>query len=260
MPPPGCRTVRASPVLARAPEPPRNRATRQRGPDCTARTSEGRGPSGTARQRGWVAPGGHLRLTESCRKHVQISCFFLPGILWASWRRWAERHFRRVADASSIQVYFTRSLWDLISPVSILLLLKCFRRQSIAPLFLCRNDAIVLAPPCCSFPDQSDESKIPADLIVGGLRVRVWWISLEDVQIAQQMHWRFITLMLALGPSPTEAHAGTLLFLRSDGPLYNCTRAMALWLSSGGPGAAKRKCPSLLQSSQLRMKMGTRQA
>lgn len=48
------------------------------------------------------------------------------------------------------------------------------------------------------------------------------------------MHWRFITLMCALGPSPTEAHAGTLLFLRSDGPLYNRTRATALWLSSGG--------------------------
>lgn len=30
--------------------------------------------------------------------------------------------------------------------ISILLLLKCFRLQSIAPLFLCRNDAIVLAP------------------------------------------------------------------------------------------------------------------
>lgn len=83
---------------------------------------------------------------------------------------------------------------------------------------------------------------------------------MEDVQIAQQMHWRFITLMRARGPSLTEAHAGTLLFLRSDGPLYNCTRAVALWLSSGGPGAAKRKCPSLPQSSQLRVKMRIRQA
>lgn len=31
--------------------------------------------------------------------------------------------------------------------ISIPLLLKCFRLQGIAPLFLCRNDAIVLAPP-----------------------------------------------------------------------------------------------------------------
>lgn len=72
------------------------------------------------------------------------------------------------------------------------------------------------------------------DLSVGGLTAWVWWISLEDVQIAQQMHRRFITLMCALGPSLTEAHAGTLLLLRSDGPLYNCTRATALWLSSWG--------------------------
>lgn len=83
---------------------------------------------------------------------------------------------------------------------------------------------------------------------------------MEDVQIAQQMRWRFITLMRALGPSPTEAHAGTLLFLRSDGPLYNRTRATALWLSCGGPGAAKRKCPSLPPSSQFRMMMRIRQA
>lgn len=62
--------------------------------------------------------------------------------------------------------------------------------------------------------------------------------------------------MCALSPSPTEAHAGTLLFLRSDGPLYNCTRATALWLSSGGPDTAKRKCPSLPQSSQFRIKTG----
>lgn len=74
------------------------------------------------------------------------------------------------------------------------------------------------------------------------------------------MYWRFITLMCALSPSPTEAHAGTLLFLRSDGPLYNCTRATALWLSSGGPGAAKRKCPSLPQSSQFKIKTGVKQA
>lgn len=66
--------------------------------------------------------------------------------------------------------------------------------------------------------------------------------------------------MCALSPSPTEAHAGTLLFLRSDGPLYNCTRATALWLSSGGPGAAKRKCPSLPQSSQFKIKTGVKQA
>ena len=61
-------------------------------------------------------------------------------------------------------------------------------------------------------------------------------------------------------PSPTEAHAGTLLFLRSDGPLYKCTRATALWLSSGGPRAAKRKCPSMPLSSQFRIKTGTRRA
>ena len=54
------------------------------------------------------------------------------------------------------------------------------------------------------------------------------------------MYWRFITLMCALSPSPTEAHAGTLLFLRSDGPLYNCTRATALWaLLWGAPELPK---------------------
>lgn len=66
--------------------------------------------------------------------------------------------------------------------------------------------------------------------------------------------------MCALGPSLTEAHAGTLLLLRSDRPLYKCTRATALWLSCGGPGAAKRKCPSLQQSSQFRIKTGMGQA
>lgn len=72
---------------------------------------------------------------------------------------------------------------------------------------------------------------------MGGLRARRPWISLEDVQIAQQMYRRFIALMCALGgPSPTEAHAETLLFLRSDGPLYKCTRAAALWPSTGGGG------------------------
>lgn len=35
---------------------------------------------------------------------------------------------------------------------SILLLLKCFRLQGIAALFLCRNDAIVLAPPVAASP------------------------------------------------------------------------------------------------------------
>jgi len=36
--------------------------------------------------------------------------------------------------------------------ISILLLLKCFHLQGIAPLFLCRNDAIVLAPPVAESP------------------------------------------------------------------------------------------------------------
>lgn len=90
--------------------------------------------------------------------------------------------------------------------ISILLLLKCFRLQSIAPLFLCRNDAIVLAPPCCSIPDQLDETKIPVDLIVGGPRVRVWWISLEDVQIAEQMYWPFYDINVRRSAPPRPRH------------------------------------------------------
>lgn len=46
----------------------------------------------------------HIHLYESCRKHALISCFFLPGILWASLRM-TEKHFGEVGEVSDdIQV------------------------------------------------------------------------------------------------------------------------------------------------------------
>lgn len=56
---------------------------------------------------------------------------------------------------------------------------------------------------------------------------------------------------------PKRGTRRALLFLRSDGSLYKCTRATALWFSFGGHWAAKRKCPSLTQSSEFTIRMGT---
>lgn len=76
-----------------------------------------------------------------------------------------------------------RLLTYIFAKLLISVLLKCFRLQCIAALFLCQNGAIVLAP-CCRILNQSDETKIPVDLDVGGFKACVWWISLKDVQIA----------------------------------------------------------------------------
>lgn len=58
-------------------------------------------------------------------------------------------------------------------------------------------------------------------------------------------------------PLPDRGTRRALLLLRFDGSLYKYTRATALCLSFGGHGAAKRKCPSLPQSSELWIKTGT---
>ena len=57
--------------------------------------------------------------------------------------------------------------------------LKCFRLQGIAALFLRRNDAIVLAH-CRCVSNQSDEKKIPMELLVGGFKDLVSGATWED--------------------------------------------------------------------------------
>lgn len=180
---------------------------------------------------------------------MRISCFFLPGILWACWRLAAGRHLGQVGEVSSIQIggylvfdggrfctrLFLLLLFSFKPPRSLLLLpLLLLLQMFCSPKHSCTlfmpQMMLLFSPPCCTAADQWDAAEAPSGFHCGRRLAR---ISLEDVRIAQQQmqRRRFIALVRVcacvraprcLPVQQEDRHTpGPSSLLRSDGPLYN---------------------------------------
>lgn len=95
----------------------------------------------------WRSSSSDRVLYETCADFLFLFTRNPLGILASNSVKALRGGGRSLEYPGLLKIWQHQKLAGLYLPcISILLLLKCFRLQGIAPLFLCRNDAIVLAP------------------------------------------------------------------------------------------------------------------